>query len=244
MTRLHDGGMRAGVYIGCVATAGAGLVAWSLARIVESGLTPRLYAWSAVAVLTLLVGRLSIRTPVRGCRVSFSDAFLFLSIVVFGPAFATLTGAMDGLAASARRRGAWFKTLFNTGSMALSTHLSARLFEWAVPGGGLWGDPASAAADYLVPLVLVAAGQYALNTALVAGVLALREGCSFASIWHDTTLWSGTAYLLGAVSVGAAILVARELGMISFVALIPFPAIVYITYRSWLGRPVSDGKGE
>jgi hypothetical protein len=238
MTGLRTGDMRAGVYIGGVATAGAGLVAWSLGRVFEEGITPRFLAWSALAVLTLLVGRLSVRVPVRDCRVSFSDAFLFVAIVVFGPAFATLTGTLDGLAASARCRRAWFKTLFNAGSMAISTHLAARLFEGAVPEGGLWGAPEVAAPDYMAPLVLAAAAQYAVNTALVAGVLALKEGVPFLALWQETIPWIGTAYLLGAVSVGLAVLVAREVGLITFVALIPFPVIIYITYRSWLGRPV------
>jgi hypothetical protein len=244
MTTMRDDGMRAGVYIGCVAAAGAALAGWSLLRVVQQGAGPRLLAWAAIGVLTVLAGSLSVRVPVRDCRVSFSDAFIFMSIVVFGPALATLTGLVDGLAASTRRRGTWVKRLFNAGSMAISTHLAARLFDWAVPDGGLWGSRAFSPIEYLVPLTLVAGTLYAVNTALVAGVLALKDGVPFLATFQDTTPWTGTAYLLGAASVGLAVLAARDLGLVTFVALLPFPAIVYVTFRSWLGKPLHARKGD
>ena len=240
---MRDGDLRAGVFIGCVAAAGAALAGWSVLQVAQEGAGPRLLAWAAVAALTVLVGSLSVRIPVRDCRVSFSDAFLFMSIVVFGPALATLTGMIDGLAASSRRRGTWFKRLFNAGSMAISTHVAARLFEWAVPDGGLWHGSSFAPIDYLVPLLLVAGAQYLVNTGLVAGVLALKDGVSFQEVFQASAPWAGTAYVLGVVSVGLAVLAARQVGLVTFVALLPFPAIVYFTYKSRLGKPLSERKG-
>lgn len=244
MTTMRNGELRTGIYIGCIAAAGAALIGWSLAQTAREGFGPRLTAWLAIATLTVLLGSLSVKLPVRDCRVSFSDALLFMSIVVFGPALATLTGALDGLAASTRRKGTWFKKIFNTGAMALSTHLSARLFQWAAPHDGPWNAAEHSPLEFLLPLLLVAAAQYAMNTAMVAGVLALKDGVSFLSVVQDTTPWAGTAHLLGAASVALAMLAAHEIGVITFVALLPFPAIVYVTYRSRLGRPVRDGKGD
>ncbi|MGH9750622.1 MAG: hypothetical protein ACRD6R_11945 [Candidatus Polarisedimenticolia bacterium] len=242
MTTMRGSELKAGVFIGGVAVVGAALIGKSFFEAAGEWGTARGLAWAAIALLTVFLGNLAVRIPVRECKVSFSDAFLFLSVVLFGPALATLTGALDGMAASTRRRGTWFKRVFNTASIAITTNLSARLFEATAPHDGLWGDGGFSPLDYLGPLLLVTVAQYAINTALVAGVLTLKEGASFVTVWRHTTPWAGTAFLAGAASVALALLLAHDLGLLTFVALAPIPAIVYISYRSWLGHPVGARK--
>ena len=56
------------------------------------------------------------------------------------------------------------------------------------------------------------------------------------AIWQETSPWAGTAYLAGAAAI--VFLVVRELGIVSTFAILPFPGILYLTYRACLDRLV------
>jgi hypothetical protein len=229
---------RANLYIGTVAAAGAAVLGLSLYNVSRAAFDARILAWSALACLTLLVGEISVRLPLPNCKVSFSDAFIFLSLLVFGPDLATVTGALDGCAASTRRAGTWHKRVFNTAAMAISVNLSARLFRLMLPEGAMAADGRFTPADLLVPMLLLATAQYFLNTLLVSGAIALKEGVSLVAIWQSSFPWAGTGYLVGSAAAALVFVAVHELGMGSFVAILPFPAILYFTYRTRLDRLV------
>ena len=229
--------MKGNLYIGAVAAVGAVVLAGSLRNIFVTGFGAQDLAWVGIAMLTVLVGRLSVKLPLPSCRVSFSDAFVFLSVMVFGVDYATMTAAIDGFASSSRMKGTWHKRLFNTAGMAISVNLSARLFTRLLPEGGVWGARFSAE-DLLVPVAAMAFAQYVLNTALVSGVVALKEHASLLVIWQDSSPWAGTAYLAGSMAAAIVFLVVRELGVVSAFAILPFPGILYLTYRACLDRLV------
>ncbi|HEU5455252.1 MAG TPA: hypothetical protein VFU85_06160, partial [Nocardioides sp.] len=151
----------AGIYIGALVALAALVTAVSMKDVLESHHDEKFLAWAGMAVLTLLLGRLAVRLPLRQFRISMSDIFLFATAAIFGPALATLNGALDGYAASAHARGAWYKRLFNTASMALSMNLSSWLFVKTSPANGL--PVLHSALDYMFPLVLMAGAQYLLN---------------------------------------------------------------------------------
>ncbi|HEV8702930.1 MAG TPA: hypothetical protein VGV60_16790 [Candidatus Polarisedimenticolia bacterium] len=229
--------MKGNLYIGAVAAVGTAILAGSVRNILEAGFGAQDLAWLGIAILTVLVGRLSVKLPLPSCRVSFSDAFVFLSVMVFGGDYATLTAALDGFASSSRTKGSWHKRLFNTAGMAISVNLSARVFTRLLPEGGVWGSRFSAE-DLLVPVAAMAFAQYVLNTALVSGVVALKEHASLLVIWQDSSPWAGTAYLAGSMAAAIVFLVVRELGVVSAFAILPFPGILYLTYRACLDRLV------
>ncbi len=234
--------MRGNLYIGVIAAAGGAVLVSSVSNILALGFQSSELAWLGIAVLTVLVGRLSVKLPLPNCRVSFSDAFIFLSVMVFGGDLATLTAALDGFASSSRDKGTWHKKAFNTTAMALSANLSARAFAWLLPQGGLWGERFSAI-DLMVPVAALAFTQYVVNTALVSGVVALKEHQSLVAIWQDSSPWAGSAYLAGSLAAAVVFLVVRELGVVSAFAILPFPGILYLTYRACLDRLVRTKGG-
>ena len=226
--------MKGNLYIGAVAAVGAVVLAGSVRNLLQRGFGAEDLAWVGIAMLTVLVGRLSVKLPLPSCRVSFSDAFVFLSVMVFGVDYATLTAAIDGFASS---RGTWQKRFFNTAGMAISVNLSARVFTRLLPEGGVWGTRFSPE-ELLLPVAAMAFAQYVLNTALVSGVVALKEHASLMVIWQDSSPWAGTAYLAGSMAAAIVFLVVRELGVVSAFAILPFPGILYLTYRACLDRLV------
>src|SRR5262247_733786 len=102
-----DSDMKGNVFIGAVAAVGATVLCQSLYQVLTGGLEAKDLAWIGIALLTLLIGRLSVKLPLPHCRVSFSDAFIFLSVMVFGGELATLTAALDGFASTSREKGLW-----------------------------------------------------------------------------------------------------------------------------------------
>src|SRR6059036_4380857 len=131
MDPSRDDDMKGNVFIGAVAAFGAVVLGQSLYHVAAGGFETKHLAWLGIAVLTLLVGRLSVKLPLPHCRVSFADAFVFLSVMVFGGDLATMTAALDGFASSSREKGTWHKKVFNTAAMALSVNLAARVFtDW------------------------------------------------------------------------------------------------------------------
>ena len=174
--------LKADLFIGVVVVSGVAVVASSLRHIFTDGLEARHLAWLGIAALTLLIGRLSVKLPFPNCRVSFSDALIFLSVLVYGGDFGTLTAALDGFASSTRQNGTAHKKAFNTAGMALSVHLSAWVFARLLPDGASSGHGLSPA-DLLLPVTALALSQYVLNTALVATAVALKDHASFLATW-------------------------------------------------------------
>ena len=234
--------MQGNVFIGAVAAVGAAILAQSLYHVATAGFEAEDLAWLGIALLTLLVGRLSVKLPLPHCRVSFSDAFIFLSAMVFGTDLATMTAAFDGFASSARVPGTWHKKVFNTAGMALSVNLAARVFTRLAPRDGLMTGRVTVA-DLLLPVAAMAFTHYVLNTALVSSVVALKEHQSLVAIWSDSSPWAGTASLAGSVAAAMVFLVVRELGVVSTFAILPFPGILYLTYRACLDRVVRTKGG-
>jgi uncharacterized membrane protein len=233
-------GSRANLYIGAVVAAGAAALALSLRQIVPAYQDGRLLPWVAIAVLTLAFGRLSLRLPLPNCRVSFSDALIFLSVLLFDTELATLTAGLDGFAASTRGGGSWLKRIFNTAGLALSVNLSARLVHRMIPGIGVWGEARTSLRALLVSMVVLAGVQYLFNTCLVAGAVALKESVPFLTVWEQSFSWAGTACLAGSFAAAMVFLAVREIGSFSFLAIAPFPILTYVAYRVSLGRVVES----
>src|SRR5437867_1348338 len=95
----------------------------------------------------------------------------------------------------------------------------------------------------LPPVAALAVSPYVLTPALVSGVGALKEHQSVVAIWQESSPWAGTAYLAGSVAAAIVFLVVRELGIVSAFAILPFPGILYLSYRACLDRLVRTKGG-
>ncbi len=217
-------------YIGGVIFLGAGLIGMSLHRVTVAPQDARIAVWAAFAILTLLTGGLSLRLPLRSCVVSFSDALIFLSVLMFGPELAALTAALDGYASSTRNGGTLQKRLFNTAGMALSVGLSARLFEWVQQAAV--SRPSTE--RLLLATIALAASQFVINTALVVTIVALKERISLITVLRDSFVWSGVSMLAGSLAATMVYLAIENLGAANCLAILPVPVILHLAYRALL----------
>src|SRR5262245_46830381 len=85
------------VYVAVVTVLGATVVALS---VVPLWSTPNAREWFALAVFAMVTGRFPLRLPGTNAWFSVSDTFFITSALMFGPAPATVTMAIDSLVMS------------------------------------------------------------------------------------------------------------------------------------------------
>ena len=224
-------------YVPGVIAAGAAAILFSGWQIVNSPTDGR---WLVLALLTVLSGSATLRIPGISSSFSISDSFTMASALLFGPATATITVAIDGLVISgwlSRRKFIPRRVAYNTTAPPLAMWIAAHTFYFLVDG-----DPAAHAMrsllDLMLPLTIFAGMFFVLNTALVAGAIALEQQKKVVPIWrqHFSGLWL-TYFGGGAVAALLLVLVqVQKANLLVLVLLAPIPLIIYATFRNAIGR--------
>jgi len=192
--------------------------------------------WLPLAALTLLSGSFTVKVPKLPARLSVSETFVFASVLLFGTCAGTITVALDILVASLRFKRASkepIRVVFNVSSAAVSIWASGHLYYFLAPAPS---DLAVRLPDIFVPLVVLAASYFLLNSGFVALALAFEKSANAFAIWRNNFLWLSLNYF-GAASV-AALLVSytRTVDPTALGIIVPLLVISYLTYKTSLGR--------
>jgi putative nucleotidyltransferase with HDIG domain len=215
-------------FIAAVVIGGAAIIARSAGSIDPHSVNVYVVA---LAALTIASGRFAIKVPGRPATVSVSEVFVFVSILLFGPSFAVLTVALDGLWTSITQHDRrLYRTLFNVAEPAISTWAAAQVFFLVI--GAEPGAPASTARPVFVPAAfLMAATFFALNSGLSAVAVAVENGTSAFQVWRAHAWYLAVNYE-AAASI-AALAVSSEsrinFGAVGLVA--PLLILSYVAYR-------------
>src|SRR5712691_4670835 len=233
---------RAGyVYLTCVIAAGVAATTYSVIQLV---IEPVSNQWLILAALTLLTGSFSVKSPSIAARISVSDAFVFASVLLFGPAPATVIVAVDCFVISLWMRDenrSPVRSLFNLSAVALAIWSSSQGFFWLVgvrPGDLSHLLPLE---SHLWQLFALATAYFLLNSWLVAIALAFEKRENVVALWWQNFPWFSLNYF-GGVSV-AALLVSytRSVDLSAIGIIVPLLLITYLTHRTSLGR-IEDSK--
>src|SRR5687768_16187834 len=81
-------------YVVGVVLAGAAAVAYSTFGLYQNPLDPQ---WIVMTSLTLLTGSFSVKIASINARISVSEAFVFLAVLLFGAAAGTITVLLEAL---------------------------------------------------------------------------------------------------------------------------------------------------
>ncbi len=228
------------LYIACVIAAGVSATAYSAYVLITAPVSNQ---WLILAALTLLTGSFSIKVPSIEARFSVSDAFVFASVLLFGPPTGTVIVAVDCFVISlwlkAQNRSP-LRSLFNLSAVALSIWVASNTFYWltGVQAGDLNLFPLE---NRIWPLFGLAGSYFLLNTGLVAVALSFERRQNAFVIWRHNFPWFGLNYF-GGVSV-AALLVSytRSVDLSAIAIILPILVITYLTHRTSLGR-IEDSK--
>ena len=220
------------VFISLIVLAGPGVIAACLPPLI-SGVVPR--QWMLFAVLTTASGTFTLKIPSIQSRLSVSEVFAFTCVLLFGPEAAAVTLAIDGILISLRWRMSLIQGAFNFANLALSVWTCGKVFFALAGVAPLYGHT-SGYGDLLLPLALMTATYFLLNSGLTAAVIAAERAASVWKIWREHFLPLAPGYVAGA-SVALLLVVAFQQVHFSALALIlPVVLICYLTLRSSFGR--------
>jgi putative nucleotidyltransferase with HDIG domain len=225
-------------YISAVAAIGISLGAYCVFTLIHDRV-PREFL--IFAALTLLSGRFTLKVPSVEAHFSPSEMFVFASVLLFGPEAGAITLAADSVLIAWQRKLTRVQTLFNFGNLTLSVWISGKLFFLTAGVEPLFSAMAPSG-DLILPLLLLAAAYFIINSGLTATAIAMAKQRSPVTVWMEHFLWLGPGYAAGAC---VALLLVVALHMVHFSALALIPPLLlvfYITMRSSFGR-VEDAKG-
>jgi len=218
----------------CVVVAiGAAVLVSALVSFVQTPLNVYVFL---LAVLVFASSRFRIKVPGRSATVSVSEVFIFSSILLFGPAPATLTVALDGLYTSLTQRNRRLhRTLFNIAEPAISVWVAGQVF-FAVANAPALSFSRSGPTSMMLPTIGMAAAYFLLNSTLTAVAVALESRGSAYEVWRQHALILGiNSYAAASVSTLAVkSQTGIDFGMIGLVA--PLLVLSYSAYKAASSR--------
>jgi signal transduction histidine kinase len=187
-----------------------------------------------LAVLTALVSTfVAVQIPRISGRITVSDTFIFLVMLLYGGEAAILLAAAESACATLRISRRPRTVMFNAAVMAVSTFVT--VWSLRLLFGSLTELPRQGySANFISALCVMALIQYVMNSGLIAVEKSLKTGQPFRATWHRYYLWTSITYFAGASAAG---IIARIIGAVGFYAVFattPIIAIVYFTYHTYL----------
>ena len=128
-------------YVALVIALGAAIIIHSAYRLPSA---PQPGGWALLGVLAVVAASFALKVPGVPVYLSISDAFFMTSALLFGPAPATLTIAIDSLVISIWRRNNLQQRLFNATSSAAALWAGVQAYGLIAPRGPLVDSSAAA----------------------------------------------------------------------------------------------------
>ena len=188
-----------------------------------------LLAFSTVAVTS----GIAVQMPGVNGRITLSETFIFLTMLLYGGEAAILLAAADGIRSSLLISRKPVTISYNAALLAVSTFMTV----WAIRlffGNVVNITHGEFSAPFLLAVCVMGFVQYIGNSFLAAIAQAWKTDQSIWHVWSKYCLWASITYFAGA---SAALFTAKLIGVVGFYAIIattPIIAIVYLTYRTYL----------
>ena len=230
---------KARTYISAVAAIGLPVAVYCVYTLVRRGIPSEFFVF---VILTLVSGRFTLKLPGVEAYCSPSEMFTFTNVLLFGPEAGAVTLVADSLLLAWQRKLTMAQTLFNFANLALSVWLAGTLFFRVAGVPPLFATEIGPSSDLVLPLTLLAATYYVVNSGLLAIAIAFARKRPVVAVWREHFLWLGPGYAAG-VCVALLLVVALHQVHFGVLALIPpLLLLFYVTMRSSIGR-VEDAKG-
>jgi putative nucleotidyltransferase with HDIG domain len=219
-------------YVGVIAAIGVVVVGASLIALPA---TPHHLEWGSLTLLALIASRFPLRVPGTLAWFSIADTFYITSALLFGPAPATVTMAIDSILMSSGKNRVLRRLLFNGSAPAIAFWAGAQVFLWMSGVGPLFGQ--SVNADTLVwPLLCFTAVYFVLNSGLTAVAVALDKRTSPAAVFRSHFGMVSLSWFASGSTAFILVLFSQYLSVLALTAVIPLIAVIHLAMRSWTGR--------
>ncbi len=175
---------------------------------------------------------IGIRVPRVNATITVADSFVFLTLLLYGPAAAVIVAAADGLSSGLRISKRWITVFFNAAATTLAVFLTGTITEVFFGSHiNIGTQPYSAVVILLCVAALV---QYLSHTWIVAICLAFKSDRPLGQTWATHYLWSSLTYFVGAFVAGGIIKLETTISFYAVLAPLPIISIIYFTYEKYL----------
>lgn len=228
-------------YVVGVVLAGAAAVAYSTFRLFQDPLDSQ---WIIIAALTLFTGSFSVKVASINARISVSEAFVFLAVLLFGAAAGTITVLLEALIVLFWMVPAGrplHRLLFNLAAPTIAIWVSATVF-FLFSGIEPYSIHPGPLSELFLPLAGFTTLYFLLNSWLVAVVVGLETKQSPLTIWWEQFIWLSVTYFSSASVAALIVNYSPELDVTTVVIFGPLLLVSYLTFRTAMGRVEDSNK--
>jgi diguanylate cyclase (GGDEF)-like protein/putative nucleotidyltransferase with HDIG domain len=217
-----------------ITISGLGFLAFGYSAYVLTS-NPINFEWILLSLVTvLMVSRIDIGFRKSRNTVAISDAFIFISVLLFGTYASAILAGLDGVACAFQLKQRRKQALSNGALMSLSIFASGSVVSFTL------GESGPLAAGNPVRMVLAAGMLAVVHLLLITGLMSIsgteENESSNLSSWKESFLWTSTSIL---ASAACACIIVKLITVISFYAFIisvPILTVTYFTYKVYLDR--------
>ena len=221
------------LFVVLVVIAGFLAVAHSLARLPYT-LQP--LQWMTLGVFATIAGVLALRVPGVPVQVSVSDTFFFTSALLFGPAPATVTIAIDSFLISWRSGHRVERVMFNAANPALALWVGSQAFFAMARTPALSHQSTISSEAIVLPLVVMTALYFLINSGLTAIAVALERAQPAFQLWRRHFAGISLYHFAAASASFFVVVTVRSVSVFALAVILPLLVIFQVAMRSWLGR--------
>ena len=227
---MDDYTPRAKVYWWTTTLVGAAALGLAVASVgqLDPGAVLQILGGTVIAALT---GLFPVRIPGTKTSLAGAELFIFLLLLVHGPAAATIAAAAEAAVGSYRTSKRSTSRLGSPTMAALAMYGCGTAYALATTAArneGLFSH-----AGLFAGLLLFALAYFACTTLLMTTLLALKNGQPVAvRKLLGANSWIGLAYLANASSAGLVFASFDRLGLVVVLAAVPIVALFLVTIRA------------
>jgi len=213
---------------------GAGLL--SVAIFAPQLDTSDLGGFAVLMLLAVVFGRT--RIPIYGdTAISIGMVGDFAVAFLFGPAGAVIVSPFAALATDWMGGGAWYKRLFNVGSVIVVNAAVAAMIRGLVDLTG----PGLPLSGWLLPIALAGiVAYYLMNISLVTVAVSLATRTSLLAVWREKFEWLLPHYLVFGV-LGLSLAVAYDgLGYFGLLAFVAPPIMMRFSIKQYIDKTAKN----
>ncbi len=187
------------------------------------------------AVIAAVVGVFPVRVPGSKHSIAAGDIFIFLLLLLHGPAAAVVGAAAEAAVGSWRTSRRWTSRIASPASAAVAMFTCGHLFDLSVTAlsrVGFGGDGA-----VLGVVMLFAVAYFFVNTTLITSVVYLkRSQRPTLPDWLGNFGWVGIAYAASASISGLLYLTFQKFGVPTLIVAVPIIAMFLTTMHYYFGQ--------
>src|SRR5215213_928403 len=186
-----------------------------------------------VGMALLLTSRITIPIPRLSSKISVSDTFVFLALLLYGGAAAVVVGAIEAFLSSLRFSRKPTTLAFNWASAAVSILITSSVLEF-IYGSVVALRDKPLTVGFAAAVCTMALTHYVSNSGIVAIGVALKNDQPIWQTWRKHYLWTSITYFAGACAAGVIAGLVYFIGVYAFAITLPIIAIIFLTYRTYL----------